>query len=1536
MSEAPEMNAMDCQEKINWSICCLCRDDDDDCQFTCPSKTKRGDVGSGYTTMDVNLRRLSEIDAVPFKLDINSLDDGHGIKETLLEHEAKWHKKCGLMVNNLKVEREYLKRKRDEPEVTGNKVFTRMDGSGDGPNRDAHRDTCYFCSEGNESGDLHSFSCLPTDYAIRRYAILLEDKQLIAKLSTGDLIAQEAKYHRICLTRLYNKGRCALQKRNNANSDQHVKEGLALAELISYITESYTNEKKHIFRLADLGDLYKKRLQQMGISVEHRIHTTHLKERLLLHMPQMKDYNKGRDVFLTSNKHVSDLLYQGYQMDQDEFAVVMQKISAKIREEMFALETSFIGSLEQKTEGSSKTLASLLTMIVNGSNIVDQSAVDELSQPVASVAQIITYNTIKCRRRTSAITHQYHSQDREPPLPLYLGLKLYSATRQRKLIDACFAIGISCSYDRVMNIVSHLGDRICRYYEEKRVVCPPQLKRGIFVSAAIDNVDHNTSSSSSNSGSFHGTSISIFQNIYKETVEDNNEDMPLQTDFRKTNKKIRDLPLYYTKIVHQETRTSSLQLPDMQPCIATKMCGSSDDITTLHPEFQWLQHVNIHCHDPVTQDSKLSWAAYHASKVQETPTPSINTMLPLFSNEVCSSTMVHHCLKVVRAAVDHINPSQPIIICADQPVYAKGKQDQWSSESEFTEENSIMLLGGLHTEMTIYKVLGHWLEGSGWVEALHQANIATLGVAESFLKATHVTRTRHAHHVTACVLYAMLKDAYEKDQNENIGHNCINFLDWCHQRKEESPQFLYWWTCLEIELNSFEFVRSLRTGDFDMYTNSLGKIVPWFFVTNRTHYSRWMPVHIRDMHSLDHTHPLVAQEFRKGAFVMAKSCRKFSLMSLDQGHEQNNCKIKNEGGIIGITQDPEALLRWAVSGPELVRVISEFEATIIGKEARDIPGTHHEETKSVQDTFISDVNSLTKVFNELGNPFTDTSGELIHLSSKDVMGKAVVENLHGLVQKGKEQYADFVEKRLKTKKIPVSDRIPRNEVLLFHQRPKRKEHKKDENIHLLKSEASLFSRLYIASQQRKGDIDTFFSHENQSYPPSLSIKSELRFGTKSDLLGILESKQRDAEPSTPRFSATIIDGGVLLHLLEPHGCDTFGEYATKTVIPYIQSIGTARIDLVWDQYNKKSLKGQLREKRLARGALQKIVESSTTVPKPSKWHDFLTVTENKVGLCEFLTEKIKESTIWPTNDKQLVVTNGQSVICIPEMETTQLAPCNHEEADTRLMVHIKDAMNKGHRQILVRTNDTDVLVLAVAIVQELGDSELWILFGKGANLRYIACHEIAQSIGPQKARALPLFHAFSGCDCVSAFLNIGKTTHWRVWSECDEVMEAFLELLNAPEEIEEETFTLIERYTILLYARRSELTSINALRKYLFTEKHREMINLPPTQGVLREHLKRAVLQGGHYWGNVTTAYRQHPSPDLWGWNLTDEKWQPLWTKLPQASAACSELTRCNCRSKCTSCKCVKASLKCTSLCGCKALCQNKSCEHGALQLGEK
>ena len=55
------------------------------------------------------------------------------------------------------------------------------------------------------------------------------------------------------------------------------------------------------------------------------------------------------------------------------------------------------------------------------------------------------------------------------------------------------------------------------------------------------------------------------------------------------------------------------------------------------------------------------------------------------------------------------------------------------------------------------------------------------------------------------------------------------------------------------------------------------------------------------MLTLKDDHPLIAKEFSAGKFAVMKTERKFSGLSLDHAHEQNNAIIKTDGGANGIT-----------------------------------------------------------------------------------------------------------------------------------------------------------------------------------------------------------------------------------------------------------------------------------------------------------------------------------------------------------------------------------------------------------------------------------------------------------------------------------------------------------------------------------------------------------------------------------------------------------------------------------------------------------
>lgn len=433
--------------------------------------------------------------------------------------------------------------------------------------------------------------------------------------------------------------------------------------------------------------------------------------------------------------------------------------------------------------------------------------------------------------------------------------------------------------------------------------------------------------------------------------------------------------------------------------------------------------------------------------------------------------MIRHSMDVVKKAVDKLNVGQPAVIAFDQPLYTIAKQIQWNWPQSYGEDKLLCMFGGLHIEKAALDMLGDILQGSGWTELLVQANIALSGTAESFLKAAHITKTRHAHQVTSCGLYMLLEEAYQQyGLTIQDGEQQLSLEEWCNKRSADCPQFKFWHLVLNLELCIFIFIRSVRQGNFQLYVDSLTNLIPWFFVLDHTNYARWLPVHIRDMLNLPSMLPDVATAFDDGNFVVYKTRRSLSAVAIDQAHEQNNKVVKDDGGAVGLTENASALLRWMVAGPEVSTVIQSFEGSL-NSQIEQLH--HHEQNRSIQVTFVKQVKAFASVTKEMGNPFTELSSDLYAIDTKDVADDKVVESLYQLENIGNQMYNEYVQDRLIERTTSIFAPIKRNRLPLFSKPPIKPQTVKSQ-VNSLKSDCSLFSRLYIGCQSRNGNIDDFF------------------------------------------------------------------------------------------------------------------------------------------------------------------------------------------------------------------------------------------------------------------------------------------------------------------------------------------------------------------------------------------------------------------------------------------------------------------------------
>ncbi|XP_048588880.1 uncharacterized protein LOC125572422 [Nematostella vectensis] len=201
------------------------------------------------------------------------------------------------------------------------------------------------------------------------------------------------------------------------------------------------------------------------------------------------------------------------------------------------------------------------------------------------------------------------------------------------------------------------------------------------------------------------------------------------------------------------------------------------------------------------------------------------------------------------------------------------------------------MMGGLHIEMALWSVVGDLLDGSGWTAALTESNVASSGEADSFLRVTHLTRTRHAHQVTVLALQKLKSEAFSHSGDQ------LTTAEW-EQTMKSSPTFRFCNAILHYQMLVLLVVRAQRQRNFVLYVEALEELVPLFFVLDHVNYARWTPIHIRDMKSLPQS---ITEKFQdEGQFVLLRTGNDFSAMPFDQAHEQENKIVKSAGGAVGL------------------------------------------------------------------------------------------------------------------------------------------------------------------------------------------------------------------------------------------------------------------------------------------------------------------------------------------------------------------------------------------------------------------------------------------------------------------------------------------------------------------------------------------------------------------------------------------------------------------------------------------------------------
>ena len=117
--------------------------------------------------------------------------------------------------------------------------------------------------------------------------------------------------------------------------------------------------------------------------------------------------------------------------------------------------------------------------------------------------------------------------------------------------------------------------------------------------------------------------------------------------------------------------------------------------------------------------------------------------------------------------------------------------------------------------------------------------------------------------------------------------------------------------------------------------------------------------------------------------------------------------IGTPGSHFGLFNKEPALRRYMTAHPMLSKTCMEFENGLLGNRSTSV--FHHEETKTFQEKFDTDVKRLVEVIEDKLSIFSDDSGELFTLYTKHVADEEGVLQLRMLKENAIDIYQKFVK-----------------------------------------------------------------------------------------------------------------------------------------------------------------------------------------------------------------------------------------------------------------------------------------------------------------------------------------------------------------------------------------------------------------------------------------------------------------------------------------------------------------------------------------------
>ena len=351
-------------------------------------------------------------------------------------------------------------------------------------------------------------------------------------------------------------------------------------------------------------------------------------------------------------------------------------------------------------------------------------------------------------------------------------------------------------------------------------------------------------------------------------------------------------------------------------------------------------------------DVMPTWAATQSLLLSKTETFNkrpVNTeaIAPLFKTSPTDYATLYTVLCLTQEiSASVVGPDRRTLITLDLDLYNRAIQIQES----VGHKNWILFPGGLHVCFAIEYALGKTIEGSGIDTCAIECGTYTAAALRGIYSGKAFKRAVEYHLISALAIMMMKFESLSVDLfTPELQLQCHNLKIALHGRDPsmtslfDGIQHEYLEKIQEkldcrvagdlgqyldqylVQLdNLLRIIRSCREEDWQGYLASLECGIKYFFAHDLFNYARLMPVHIAQMNDLERDDPAVWECLKSGDFAVNKSGIPFSSLFTDQALEQEIKHLKRHGGIVGLSQNEDALDRMMYTTPHLSKIVKNY------------------------------------------------------------------------------------------------------------------------------------------------------------------------------------------------------------------------------------------------------------------------------------------------------------------------------------------------------------------------------------------------------------------------------------------------------------------------------------------------------------------------------------------------------------------------------------------------------------------------------------